>query len=210
MCKKRIVLALMISFGVLCACGRSYISDRDMDIYEKLHKYYNEMESFCATLEITAYSNKTENTYVAEQKVICPDLYFMKIGDKSGSFSVTTIQNGETVKTAVDGSDYALTVPGQDSTGMLFVNRFFERYYASEDTVLSVSSTKEGRVTVLETVLPENHPKMSKARLTVDNETLAPIEIVLTDEEGAVVLKGTFLDFTYNDTVNREIFTTDT
>lgn len=209
MCKKAKFLALMISICMLSACGQSYLHDSDMDIYEKIHRYYSEMESYSSTLTITAYSNKTENTYHAEQKALGNDKFYMKIRADQGDLSITTVENGGKVKTATDGSDFSVTVPSHEGTGLLFVNRFFAKYYASEDTVLAVNGGENGHVTVLETALSENNPRFAQAKLTVDNKTLSPIRIEVTDRKGSTILKGEFSDFIYNATVDETVFSTE-
>ena len=208
MCKKLFVLALMISLCMLSACGRSYINDRDMDIYEKIHRYYSEMESYSADLKVTAYSNKTENTYTATQKTVGNDKFHVTFRSDNGIL-VTTVVNGDKTKTLTDESDYSITVPTKDDAGFLFVNRFFSRYYASEDTALFVGSRTQGNVTVLETELSENNPRFSRAKLTVDNKTLTPVKIELTDPGGNPVITGEFTAFRYNDTIEEGIFSID-
>ena len=208
MCKKTKFLALMISICMLSACGHGYLHDRNMDVYEKIHRYYNEMESYSSDLTITAYSNKTKNTYHAEQKALGNDKFYMKIAADQGDLSITTVENGGKVTTTTDGSEFSVTVPTHEGTGLLFVNRFFAKYYASEDTVLSVNGGRNGSVTVLETALSESNPRFAKAKLTVDSKTLAPLRIELADRNGDAILKGEFSHFIYNDSVDERIFST--
>lgn len=210
MCKKWLILTLMISTCLISACGKqSYLNDRDMDIYEKIHRYYSEMESYSATLTLTAYSNKTENVYTAEQKTK-GNRFYTKITRPGTDFSVTTVTDGDETRTFTEGSDYALTVPSAEHAGMMFVSRFFSAYYASEQTTLSVSSTlSDGARTVLETELSENNPRLSHARLTLDSQTLAPLVLEITDTAGKTVLQGAFSDFRYNDSIDDKIFSTE-
>lgn len=208
MCKKVTLLALMISICMLSACRPSYLHDEDMDIYEKIHRYYNEMESYSSDLTITAYSNKTENTYHAVQKSTGHDKFYMQITSDQKDFSVTTVENSGIVKTTTDGSAFSVTMPTREGTGLLFVNRFFAKYYASEDTVLLVNGRENGSVTVLETALSENNPRFATATLTVDNQTLAPVRIELADRNGNTILKGEFSHFIYNDTIEEHLFST--
>ena len=209
MCKKFWILTLMISICMMTACAKPYLHDRHMDIYEKLHRYYGEMKSYSATVHITAYSNKTQNTYTAFQKAAEPGRSYAKMLLPDSALCVTTVEKNGMVKTFSEGTDYAVTLPSSAHTGLLFVNRFFQKYYASESTVLTVSGGTKGNVTVLETELSENNPRICSARLSVDNQTLAPVEIVLIDQLGNAVLKGEFSDFIYNDTFDQSIFSTE-
>lgn len=209
MCKGTRLLALMISICTLCACSRSYLSDRDMDIYEKIHRYYSEMESYSATVHITAYSNKTKHSYVAEQKVLGQDKCYTKISSEQEDLTVTTIENNGKVKTTTQGSNYSVTVPSHEGTGLLFINRFFAKYYASENTSLSVNGGTKGTATILETELSEDNPYFAQAKLSIDNKTLAPIRLEITDMGGKTVLEGEFTDFRYNDTIDEDMFSTE-
>ena len=199
MCKKRSVLALMISLCMLTACGKNYLHDSEMDIYEKLHRYYGEMECYSAVLELTVYSNKTQNTYIARQKATDDRLY-MEITSCSNGLTVTTLEQDGKVTTQFKGSHYTPTLPVGTHSGFLFVNRFFRAYYGSEDTSLAVNGSEAGNVTRLETALPYANPQLARAVLTVDNDTLAPVSILLTDALGNTVMTGVYTDFTYNDT----------
>lgn len=199
MCKKLFVLALMISLCMLTACGKSYLHDREMDIYEKLHRYYGEMEQYSATLELTVYSNKTQNTYIAHQKATDERL-FMQISSCNSDLTVTTREQDGKVTTQFEGSDYTACLPVGTDSGILFLNRFFEAYYTSEDTALMVNGPTAGSVTRLETALPHANPQIACAVLTVDNNTLAPVSIALSDALGNTVITGVYTDFTYNDT----------
>ena len=208
MCKKLLILTLMINLCMLTACNRSYINDHDMDIYEKIHRYYSEMESYSASLTVTAHSNKTENTYTATQKTSGSDKYYIRFSDDNG-LSVTTVTNGDKTKTLTNGSGYSITVPTQEDAGFLFLNRFFSKYYASEDTTLLVSGKAQGNVTLLETELSENNPRFSRAKLTVDNKTLKPLKMEITNLRDDPVLTGEFTEFIYNDTIEDGIFSID-
>ena len=209
MCKKILFLTLMITGTLLTACSRLYLHDKHMDVYEKLHRYYGEMKSYSATVHITAFSNKTQNEYTAYQKVIAPNQFYVKMTSSDTKLSVTAIEQNGMVKTFSEGSDCSVTLPSAEHTGLLFVNRFFAKYYASEQTAISVSGGTDEHVTILETELYENTPRIFQARLTIDNKTLAPIELLLTDSAGKPVLKGEFKEFQYNDTIDQSIFSTE-
>ncbi len=213
MCRKTgtVLLALMISLVALSACRPIRgMTNRDMDIYERIHCYYNEMERYSATVRFTVYSNKTENTYIAEQKSAGADKCYAKTVPENGGPCVTTITNGETTKTLAEGSDYTLTAPSAETMGLLFVNRFFSDYYASEETSLAVNGTARGNSTVLETEYTPKRANCAYLSLTVNNKTLAPETLTVHDMGGNVVLKAEYTDFRYNDkTVEDSVFSTE-
>lgn len=212
MCRKLLCfLTLMTSVLLFSACSSfGSLSDSDMNIYEKIHSYYNKMECYSANLDFTVYSNKTENDYQATQKALGSDKFYIKTKAPESTLSVTTISNGDKTKTVTEGSDYSVTLPTGDTLGLLFVNAFFKTYYASEETVLTVSSSQNGNVTLLETTLSPVSKNAAKISLSINNETLAPEEITVYNLSGTPWIKGRFSDFKYNDKdINESVFITD-
>ena len=206
MCKKltSFFLTLMISLSV-CACG---FSDRDMDIYEKIHKHYSKMESYTTDVDMTVYSNKTKNRYFITQKVKSPDMYYTHITDENATFSVTTTTKDGKTKTVADGCEYAMTVPADNSLGVLYLDKFFRAYYASEETSLSVQKSHKSRKTVLSVDIFDESTAIRKISLSVDNKTLSPVSIsVYGDEE--LLIAGNFENFRYNEKIDDSIFDTD-
>ncbi len=211
MCRKvTALLTLMITLLSISGCNHQPFGDSDMDIYEKIHAYYNKMERYSANVAFTCYSNKTENHYTATQKAMGNDKHWIKVQTPEENFSVTTVTNGDKTKTLADGSGYAVTVPTNDVTNFLFINQFFSRYYASEDTCLSVVSHEKGNVTLLETPLFPVNNKDARITLSIDNKTLAPVNLTVYSHGGNVTLSATFSDFKYNDKAIKDSdFTTD-
>ncbi len=209
MCKKLslIFLTLMISLSV---CGCSGFTDRDMDIYEKIHKTYSKLESYTADLDLTVFSNKTENRYFVSQKTQDPDKFYVRVTDEKGTFSVTTITNGSTTKISADGSEYAMTVPCEDYLNLLFVNTFLRAYFASEETSLSVDkSLAKNNKTLMEVAIENEELNLSKVSLSFDNKTLAPDTVTVYNREGKVTAKGKYENFKFNDKINETVFSTD-
>lgn len=205
MCKKLflIFLTLMISLSV-CSCG---FSDSDMDIYEKIHKQYNKLESYTSDLDLTVFSNKTENRYFVSQKTKDPDKFYARITDEKGTFSLTTITNNSTTKVTADGSEHAMTVPCEDYMSLLFVNNFLRAYFASESTSLSVdnSITKTDK-TLMEVAVTNEDLNLSKVSLSFDNKTLLPDTITIYNKESKAIAKGKYENFTFNDKIDETFF----
>ncbi len=209
MCKRLtlIFLTLMMSLSV---CGCSTLSDSDMDIYEKIHKTYNKLESYSSDLDLTVFSNKTKNRYFISQKTVDPDKYYARVTDEAGTFTVTTVSNNGVTKVSADGSEYSLTVPCEDYLGILFVNAFLREYFSSEDTLMSVdkSITKSDK-TVMEVAISKKELNLSRATLSFDNKTLAPDTITIYDLDNKVVAKGKYENFKPNDKIDESVFSID-
>lgn len=211
MCKKftTIILTLMTSVFAFSACGGNFLSDSDMDIYEKIHAYYGNMNCYSANVSFSCYSNKTENTYVAEQKAKDSDKFHLKVTLPDSDMSVTTITNGQSTKTLTDGTGYSVTVPSAETSNLLFINNFFKTYYSSEDTYLAVGNTAKGNETLLETAVFPQKTTAAKMSLSVNNKTLAPLCLTVYDMGGNVTMRATFSEFSYNDkAITDDIFST--
>lgn len=210
MCKKAfcIILTLMISLSAV-GCSHSF-SDRDMDIYEKIHKYYNKMESFSTDIDLTVYSNKTENRYFVSQKFKNPDMYYTRVTDNDATFSVTTITNQGKTKTSADGSEYSLLIPSDDYVDLLFLNNFFKAYYMSKETSLFVnSSLAKSDKTIFSINLSDNDLCIGEISLSVDNKTLSPDTLTAYDTDGKKLFVASFCTFAYNDKIDDTIFNID-
>lgn len=207
MCKRVLLLFLTLMMSLSAsACNR--FTDSDMDIYEKIHKHYNKMESYTADVDMTVYSNKTKNRYFVTQKVKSPDMYYTHITDENATFSVTTVSKGGITKTSAEACDYQMTVPDDDSLGILYLNNFFKAYYASEETSLSVQKSQKSKKCVLTVEIFDENTAIRKVILSVDNKTLAPDSIsVYNDSE--LLMRGTFENFKYNEKIEDSVFYTD-
>lgn len=196
----------MISLSV-CACG---FSDKDMDIYEKIHKKYLKMESYSADLDMTVFSNKTQNRYFVSQKTSEPDKFYTLVTDPDGLFSVTTITNSAVTKVTTDGSDYAITVPSNEYLDLLFVNNFLKAYYASEATSLTVdASFIDSDKTTLSVETNYTDSSIKKVSLTFDNESLAPEAISVFGENDTLLSIAKYENFKFNDNIDPSVFNTD-
>jgi len=210
MCKKffSLFLTLMISLSIV-GCSHPF-SDRDMDIYEKIHKHYNKLESFTSDLDLTVFSNKTENRYFVNQKFQTPDKYFTRVTDENGTFSVTTITNKDKTKTSADGSEYSLTIPSDEYVSLLFINNFFKAYYLCKETSISVdSSLTKSDKTVLGVEIFDDDLAVKTISLSIDNKTLSPYSITAYDTNEKKLFTGKFDNFKFNEKIDESIFNTD-
>lgn len=210
MCKKLLCLflTLMISLSAT-GCTRPF-SDRDMDIYEKIHKHYNKLESFSADLDLTVFSNKTENRYFVNQKFQTPDKFFTRVTDEKGTFSVSTITNQSKTKTSADGSEYSLIVPSDEYVSLLFINNFFKAYYLCKETSISVdSSLTKSDKTVLNVNMSDNNLSIKSISLSIDNKTLSPHALTAYGKDDKKLLYATFDNFKFNEKIDESIFNTD-
>ena len=204
-----ILLTLMIIPALSGCKGTMNFSDADMDVYEKIHKRYNEMESYSAQVRLTVKSNKTEKTYLLRQYAKEPGKYRTEILEPESMKGLVTVQNGESVKLTKPDTDKVITAPAEEELDYTFVNNFFKLYYKSEETAIDVVAGADGGAsgtTLLETELMPAEAHRKKATMLIDNKSLKPKNITVYDMGGNINMIAEFSDFVYNDNCKDEIF----
>ncbi|MBQ4516110.1 MAG: hypothetical protein II978_04895 [Clostridia bacterium] len=203
-----LLLALMIIliFGGCNANKR--LSDDESGIYEKIHHYYNKMESYSAKVVLTVKGNRGDNVYELEQKVLKNDKMLSCVLSPDDVKGIQTIKNGEKVKVIYNGKEkHELESEASADLDLSYVNNFFSLYYRSEETSVSVSANVEkGGTTLLETDLSDKSTRRQKASMLIDNNTLTPKNITVYDMGGNVVFIAEFVEFKYNDKIDDKIF----
>lgn len=201
-----ILLTLMISL-CLCSCeGSSNFTDEDLGIYEKIHRYYNKMESYSAYVKMTVKSNKTENVYEMEQ-MSAGNKKMTKLVSPEHLSGIMTITDGDNTQVIYSGSkEHKLSVPVSEDIDFSFVDNFMRFYYRSEETAVTTTAQSESETTLFETELPLDSARRRKASMLIDNKTLAPKNITVYDMGGNIVFIAEFVNFVYNDNIKDEVF----
>lgn len=201
-----VLLTLMISLCLSGCEGNVNFTDEDLDIYEKIHHYYNKMESYSAYVKMTVKSNKTENIYEMEQ-MSAGAKKMTKIISPEHLSGIMTVKDGEKTQVVYAGNkEHKLSVPVSEDIDYSFVDNFMSLYYRSEETAVTTVAQDEGETTLLETELPLKSARRRKASMLIDNKTLAPKNITVYDMGGNIVFIADFVKFVYNDNIKDEIF----
>lgn len=201
-----LALMIILIFGG-CTANKKF-SDDESGIYEKIHRYYNKMESYSARVVLTVKGNRGDNVYEIEQKVSQDNKMCSSVLSPDNVKGIQTIKNGDKVKVIYNGKEkYELDSEASSELNLSYVNNFFSLYYRSEETSVSVNANIEkGGTTLLETDLTDKTTRTQKASMLIDNETLAPKNITVYDMGGNVVFIAEFVEFKYNDKIDDKIF----
>ena len=202
------LLALMIMLLFSGCNANTKFSDDDLGIYEKIHRYYNKMESYSAKVRLNVKGNKTNNAYLLEQKVKGSDKTLSKVLSPETIKGLETVRNGENIKVKYPADEnHELAVNVSSDLDLSYITGFLSFYYRSEETAVSVSASSENAsTTLLETELPDTYRRIQKASMLVDNKTLAPKNITVYDMGGNVIFIAEFVEFVYNDKIDDKIF----
>lgn len=212
MCKYlRFTAVILLTLMMMTGCvSRMNFTDADMDIYEKIHKKYMNMNSYSAIVNLTVFSNKTQNSYRLTQYAKAPGLYRIEFTEPENTAGTVIVQNSGRVKIFAESGARSTMSPlvtdAAKDLSCLFVNNFFELFYKSEKTSINVLKTNEGRTTVLETDLIPPSASRCRAAVIIDNSTLEPISVTIYDLGGNTVTIAEFSEFKYNAEIHDEKF----
>jgi outer membrane lipoprotein-sorting protein len=193
-------LAALAAAALLCACVRLPNSAAEKSTYEKIQKNLIEMKSYESEASVTYRSNKGANTYETLQQCRITGEYRVEVVGPKNYAGNITLSDGKTI------FQYNSKVKGKISVGTnenrerseIFVTSFVRNYVNSREVSISVGNFEEGRCTILEALVPGDHPYLAKERLWVDNKSLKPVKLAVLDPDGSERIVVTYNTFEYN------------
>ncbi len=170
---------------ILCGCGAE-----SADIHGKIHSKFYTMPSYSAQCEAIVKSNKNENTY----QFTCDYDSASNTHEISYPDATVTLTNG---KARIVRGDSINEIPTSDSDMLILLDTFFQSYYESENTSMTVGamSGDNSGTTVLECELTKPTKYGRAMKLTVQNRGVVPKELVTYDADGDERIKVIFKSF---------------
>lgn len=204
MCRKIILMILTLMIITGCSAPMNF-STEDMDIYEKIHKKYLNMDSYCAKGILTTYSNKTENKYTLLQYYKKPGMYKTEYLNPDGTVSLVFVEkDGVIYISSPSGNE--MEFPAKDFPDCTYVNNFFKLYYNSAETSINVSKNENSKNMFLEADIYPISANAKKAIMTIDDSTNI-ISTEIYDMGNDLRTKLEFTEFDYGADLSDEIFT---
>ncbi|MCL2378558.1 MAG: hypothetical protein FWC77_05460 [Defluviitaleaceae bacterium] len=215
--KKRqwaILTALLMALVLLTACGtgsglRGPADATEITAFERIQRMLFELQSYRAMATVEYRSNKGSNIYETVQHARITGEYRIEVTAPeavSGSITVSDGRQIQQFNNRVNGR-VSLMVQDIPERSEIFLTSFIRNYKLSEEVSVSVADMEDGVRTVLEATIPPGHPYLSVARLWVDNETMAPIKLVIFDADGSERIIVTYQVFEYNAILEDGLFT---
>lgn len=181
--KRYFVIALLAA--TLCGCGTE-----NADIHEKIHSKFYTMPSYSAECEAVIKSNKNENTYnftcdydstTKTYEIIYPNTTVTLCGDKA------RISKGNSIN----------EMSASDSDMLILADTFFESYYESENTSMTMSAFagESSGTTTLECELTKPTEYGKTMKMTIQNKKIVPLELSTYDADGNERIKVIFKSF---------------
>lgn len=211
---KGIIILLASVFITTTGCSKNRDEDKprisiEKSTSEKIQEKLKDMESYASNATITYVSNKGSNVYETMQQSKVSGEYKIEILAPENAQGNVTICDGKTItqyNKKVAGK-IAVNITENMERSELFLTSFLRNYENSEETSVGVLSLNEGECTVLEAIIPNDHPYMKTEKLWVNNNTLEPVKLVIYDSAGTERIITDYTNFEYNVTLPDEVFT---
>ena len=202
---------ITLAAAMLAGCGiwrKQADTKVEPNAYARIQKALTEMRSYKSSASVEYISNKGSNIYDVLQSCRSTGEYRVEVTSPESVSGNVTISDGVTIY------QFNQKVSGKVSVGVkenqerseIFVTSFVRNYLSSQEVSVSVSNFGEGKCTVLEAIVPGEHPYLSSEKLWVDNETLKPVKLCIYDPDGSERIVVTFKTFDYNVELDDELF----
>ena len=180
----------------------------DPSTYEKIQARLQEMVTYKAEAVVRYISNKGENEYTTIQHVRMTGEYRIEvIGPENVSGNIT-MSNGETIYQFNEniGAKISLGTTDVKERTKILLTSFLENYLKSDETSAEVVNLEEGEITILEASISGNHQYMSRQTLWIDNKTLNPMRLIVSNSSGQETIVVTYSSFEYNIELEDSLF----
>ena len=206
----RLICVLAAAMVVMSGCrampGQEPADNRSS--FEKVHERLVGLQTYRAEATVEYISNRGSNILDTLQQANIDGRYRIEITGPENVAGNVTAFDGQTIVQAnlrVSGR-LAMSVRENPERSEIFLTSFIRNFLGSKDVSISVSSFGQGSFTVMETVVPGDHPYLASQKLWVDNHTLDPARLVIYDREGAERIIVNFKSFEYNIELDESVF----
>ncbi len=197
-----VFMALILATS-LAGCGEK----SPQDTYKEVYKRYNDLKSFYAAATVRVKSASGEGEYAVRQFYKAPDSYafFVDAPEAVAGSGYVAKDGGFTLKSGT-GDRFESEVAFPDSKNCMFICDFFEEYYKSEETALTVSEGLMAEKLVMQCYLSGKDKNRFMQSLTIDTKTYLPITLTTYDIDKKPVIEVEFHDFKRNSPIDEKIF----
>ncbi|MCL2618197.1 MAG: outer-membrane lipoprotein carrier protein LolA [Defluviitaleaceae bacterium] len=202
-------LSLLVAVAAGCAAISGPAQEDSRSSYERIHEMLVNLQTYRAVATVEYISNRGSNTFDTLKHARRDGRYRIEVTAPENVAGSVTVFDGTTISQfnpRVSGR-VAVSARENPERSEIFLTSFISNYLASDDVSVSVGSFGQGNFTVLETVVPGNHPYMASERLWVDNQTLNPVRLVIYDRDGAERVIVNFKEFELDADMDDSLFT---
>ncbi len=202
----RLKYALLGMILLLTGCGGQTVLEPST--YEKVQKQLIALETYRSAATVEYISNKGSNAYETLQESRISGEYRVEVVGPKNVAGNVTLFDGSTIaqfNKRISGKVSIAAKENQDRSE-IFVTSFVKNYVRSQEVSVSVGNFGQGKCTVLEAIIPGNHPYLATEKLWIDNVTLLPVKLCIYDQDGSERIIVTYTDFEYNVPLEDDIF----
>lgn len=182
---------------------------KEQNAYQKIQTTLLSTTTYQSEATVEYKSNKGSNTYDTLQQCKISGEYRVEVVAPENVAGNVTLSDGKTIcqfNPKITGRIAIGTKESQERTEILLTT-FIKNYLKSQEVSISVANLGQGQCTVLEAVIPGDHPYLSSEKLWVDNQTLKPVKLVVYDPDGGERIIVTYQNFQYNVPLSDSLFT---
>jgi len=203
---KKSVWLLLFLLVFLCACGLHKQDTRNA--YEKVNDMLTNLKSYRSCVKIKYISNKNTNTYDMIQQCKASGEYKLELKSPENVAGNITLFDGNTIYQFNAKTNDKISIAYQESMqrSELLLISFVKNYNQSLKTCVSIANINKNKYTILDAEIPGEHPYFNSERLFVNNNTLAPEELIIYDKNKSERIIITFENFEYNIELKDSIF----
>jgi outer membrane lipoprotein-sorting protein len=202
------LMAAVLAAGTACFGERRSTPEQNQSAYERVQRMLAELESYRARATVEYIANKGSNVYEVIKHCRITGEYRVEVTGPETVAGSVTCSDGHRIyqfSTRANGR-VSLLVKESQERSEIFLTSFIKNYLTSQEVSISVANMDEGQCTVLEATIPGNHPYLATEKLWVNNETLAPVKLIIYDQDGAERIIITFKSFEYNVGLDDSLF----
>jgi len=208
--KRVVLLTLLICLSTLfTSCKETEIIPPLPSTYEKIQTKLSELQTYRAEATVRYISNKGENEYTIIKYVRRTGEYRIEVIAPENVTGNITVFDGENIYQINKNLNLKISLGTNDTKErtQLLLTSFLANYSNDQETSLAVTSViDETKFTVLEAKIPTNHPYMDRQALWIDNETMNPVRVVITNSNGEETIVVTYTTFEYNIELEDSLF----
>ncbi len=176
--------------------------------YEKIQEKLTTMQTYKSEATVEYISNKGSTIYDTLQYCKATGEYRVEVVNPPSASGSVTLSDGKTITQFNPKISGKVIVGTKESLerSEIFVTSFLKNYNKSSEVSISVGKFDNGDCTVLEAVIPGDHPYLRTEKLWLDNATLKPVKLVVYDPDGVERIVVTFKSFEYNILLDDTLF----
>ncbi|MCL2188387.1 MAG: hypothetical protein FWC16_07750 [Defluviitaleaceae bacterium] len=210
--KKLLLLCAAALVLLLTACSADGLrgpgTAEELSAFEKIQRMLVQLHSYRAIATVEYRANKGSNIYETVHHARITGEYRVEVTGPEHVAGNITVNNGQSIMQFNARVEGRIAVPVEETPerSEIFLTTFIRNYLQSQEVSVMVADMDEGVRTVLEAVVPGNHPYLALARLWVDNETLLPVQLIIFDPDGAERIIITYHAFEMNVVLDDALF----